>query len=113
MLFVRAFVVPAPVKVLVAEIAGASMFIYLTHYQMISLVKKVTGEHMPWVSLILSIIGGVIGGQFGANAGQKLKGEQLRVLLALIVLAVAIRMLVGLLVTPDDLFSLSPLVGGS
>lgn len=60
-LFVRAFVVPAPVKVLVAEIAGASMFIYLTHYQMISLVKKVSGEHMPWVSLILSIIGGVIG----------------------------------------------------
>jgi len=55
----------------------------------------------------------VIGGQFGANAGQKLKGEQLRVLLALIVLGVAIRMLVGLLVTPDDLFSLSPLVGGS
>ena len=69
---------------------------------------------MPYYILaLLLVIGGVIGGQFGANAGQKLKGEQLRVLLALIVLGVAVRMLVGLLVTPDDLFSLSPLVGGS
>jgi hypothetical protein len=31
-LFVRGFVVPAPVKVLVAEIAGASLFIYLFHF---------------------------------------------------------------------------------
>lgn len=58
-LFVRAFVVPAPVKLLVAEIAGASMFIYLSHYQMISIVRKVFGENMPWVALILSIIAGV------------------------------------------------------
>lgn len=58
-LFVRAFVVPAPAKVLVAEIAGASMFIYLSHYQMISIVKKVFGENKPWVSLISSIIVGV------------------------------------------------------
>lgn len=58
-LFVRAFVVPAPAKVLVAEIAGASMFIYLSHYQMISIVTKVFGENMPWVSLISSIIVGV------------------------------------------------------
>lgn len=35
MLFVRAFVVPSSAKVLVAEIAGASMFIYLSHYQVI------------------------------------------------------------------------------
>jgi uncharacterized protein len=59
------------------------------------------------------VIGGVIGGQFGANAGQKLKGEHLRLMLAVIVLAVALRLLVGLLVTPDDLFSLAPLVGRS
>ncbi len=58
-LFVRSFVVPAPVKILVAEIAGASMFIYLSHYQMISLVKKVFGENIPWLSLVGSIIVGV------------------------------------------------------
>jgi hypothetical protein len=41
-----------------------------------------------------------------------LKGEQLRLLLAIIVLAVAIRLLIGLLVTPGDLYSLAPMVVG-
>ncbi|MBW0172305.1 MAG: AMP-binding protein [Hydrogenophaga sp.] len=57
-LFVRAFVVPAPVKVLVAEIAGASMFIYLSHSQMISIVTKIYGHNKPWLSLISAIIVG-------------------------------------------------------
>jgi peptidoglycan/LPS O-acetylase OafA/YrhL len=60
-LFVRSITVPAPAKVVIAEIAGASMFIYLTHYQMISAVKKVFGHEMPWLALILSIITGIIG----------------------------------------------------
>lgn len=59
-LFIRSFTVPAPVKVIIAEIAGASMFMYLTHYQMISLVDKVFGEHRPWLALILSIIVAII-----------------------------------------------------
>ena len=59
------------------------------------------------------VVGGVIGGQFGANAGQKLKGEQLRLLLALMVLAVAVRLLLGLVVTPDDLYSIVPLLAGA
>jgi hypothetical protein len=52
----------------------------------------------------------VIGGQFGVNAGQKLKGEQLRLMLAVIVLAVAIRLMIGLLVPPADLYSLAPMM---
>ena len=63
------------------------------------------------VLAFLLIIGGVIGGQFGASAGQRLKGEQLRALLAVMVLAVAIRLLLGLMLTPKDLFSLTPLLG--
>jgi hypothetical protein len=38
-----------------------------------------------------------------------LKGEQLRLMLALIVLAVAIRILFDLVLPPDDLYSLTPL----
>ena len=67
-LFIRTLIVPAPVKVLIAEIAGASMFMYLTHYQMISLVDKVFGQHMPWLALILSIITGIIGAHLYAWA---------------------------------------------
>jgi acyl-CoA synthetase (AMP-forming)/AMP-acid ligase II/peptidoglycan/LPS O-acetylase OafA/YrhL len=67
-LFIRTLIVPAPVKVLIAEIAGASMFMYLTHYQMISLVDKIFGQHMPWLALILSIITGIIGAHLYAWA---------------------------------------------
>ena len=53
------------------------------------------------------MIGGVIGAQFGAQAGHKLRGEQLRALLALLVLAVAVRLALGLIVPPDDVFSIT------
>jgi len=51
------------------------------------------------------MVGGVIGAQFGASAGKYLRGDQLRALLALLVLAVAIRFATTLLFTPADLFS--------
>ena len=53
------------------------------------------------------MVGGVIGAQFGAAAGQYLRGEQLRALLALLVLAVAIRFAIGLVVPPADVFTTS------
>ena len=77
----------------------------------VTVLYAVMNQTLDILLALLLVIGGVIGGQFGANAGQKLKGEQLRLMIAVIVLAVAIRLLVGLLVTPDDLFSISPLVG--
>ncbi|MBC8013620.1 MAG: sulfite exporter TauE/SafE family protein, partial [Methyloceanibacter sp.] len=57
--------------------------------------------------------GGVIGGQFGVRAGQKLRGEQLRALLAVMVLAVAIRLLFDLVLTPSELYSIAPLTTGA
>lgn len=59
-LFVRDLVVPAPVKVFVAEIAGASLFIYLFHYQMISLDEKLFAVRHPWAELVVSILVGVL-----------------------------------------------------
>jgi uncharacterized membrane protein YfcA len=49
----------------------------------------------------------VIGVQFGVRAGDRLRGEQLRLLLAILVLAVGARLLIGLVVTPQDIFSVS------
>ena len=45
--------------------------------------------------------------QYGAQAGRKLRGEQLRALLAVLVLAVAIRLLTELVVVPGEVFSIS------
>jgi hypothetical protein len=61
------------------------------------------------VDILLSfclMVGGTIGAQFGASAGQYLRGEQLRFLLAALVLAVAIRFGVSLVVAPTDPFSI-------
>ncbi len=61
---------------------------------------------------LLLLVGGVIGAQFGARAGAKLRGEQLRGLLAVLVLGVATKLLFDLVVTPDDLYSTATRAGG-
>jgi uncharacterized protein len=53
----------------------------------------------------LLILGGVVGAQFGARMGARLRGEELRLLLALLVLAVAVRLLYSLIAPPLDFFS--------
>ena len=61
------------------------------------------------VDLLLSLplmAGSVIGAQFGVGYAERFKAEQLRALLALIVLAVAVRMAFGLVIRPSDLFSI-------
>lgn len=61
------------------------------------------------VDLMLALplmIGGVVGAQYGARIGQRLNAEQLRILLALLVLAVGVRMAVDLTVQPAELYDL-------
>lgn len=52
------------------------------------------------------MIAGVIGSQFGVRAAQRLNPEQLRALLAMIVLMMGIRLAIGLVVDPGELYSL-------
>jgi uncharacterized membrane protein YfcA len=61
------------------------------------------------VDVLLSVplmAGSVVGAQFGVGFSERFKAEQLRALLALIVLAVAVRMALGLVVAPTDVFSI-------
>jgi uncharacterized membrane protein YfcA len=53
------------------------------------------------------ICGGVIGAQLGLRAAARMRGEQLRFWLAVLVLAVGARLLYGLLVSPGDPFSVT------
>jgi uncharacterized membrane protein YfcA len=55
----------------------------------------------------LLIVGGVIGAQFGAIAGDRLKGEELRFLLAALVLLVCLRFAWQLIVQPDEPYSIT------
>jgi uncharacterized membrane protein YfcA len=55
---------------------------------------------------MLLMVGGVIGAQFGAAAGERLKGEQLRFLMAALVLMVCLRFAWQLVATPSDPYSI-------
>jgi uncharacterized membrane protein YfcA len=70
-------------------------------------VLQATMNHT--VDLLLSVplmAGSVVGAQFGVGFSERFKAEQLRALLSLIVIAVAIRMAFGLVIRPSDLYSL-------
>jgi uncharacterized protein len=51
-------------------------------------------------------VGAVAGAEFGASAGQHLRGEQLRFLLAALVLLVCVRIAYDLVVQPADIYSI-------
>jgi uncharacterized protein len=53
----------------------------------------------------LLIVSGVIGAQFGVRISAQMRGEHLRMMLAILVLAVGARLLVGLVLTPADPYS--------
>jgi uncharacterized membrane protein YfcA len=61
---------------------------------------------------VLLLVGGVVGAQFGSRAGARLKGEQMRGLLALMILGVCVKLLIDLMTVPADPFTVTTLAGG-
>lgn len=107
--------VPAMIYLLgmpTAVVVGTSLF------QITFVTAAVTIQHSYYtqtVDLILALlllVGSVVGAQFGTRVGLYLKGEQLRFLLAAMVLAVCIKLGFDLISTPDELFSLTIGNGG-
>jgi len=91
-----------PTKVVV----GTSLFqiIFVTAFT--TLLHATTNFTVDMGLAVLLLIGGVIGAQIGARIGVKLKAEQLRVLLALMVLAVCGKLALDLLIMPSELYEL-------
>jgi len=63
------------------------------------------------VLAIILVIGGVVGAQFGIRAGSRLRAEELRTALALLIIAIAIRLFIELVMTPSELFTLITSLG--
>jgi uncharacterized membrane protein YfcA len=88
-------------------VVGTSLF-QITFVTAATTILHATQNYTVDVTLaLLLMIGGVIGAQFGVVAGLRLKGEQLRFLLAGIVLLVALRLAWSLVAHPGELFSLN------
>jgi len=91
-----------PTKVVV----GTSLFqiIFVTGFT--TLMHATTNYTVDLMLALLLLIGGVIGAQIGARIGVKLKAEQLRILLAVMVLLVCGKLALDLLLQPSELYSL-------
>ena len=78
----------------------------------VTIQQAIRNHTVDLVLVILLFFGSTIGAQIGARVSRRLRGEQLRILLAVIVLGVMIKMLLDLLVTPENLVSLARGGGG-
>jgi uncharacterized membrane protein YfcA len=95
-----------PTKVVV----GTSLFQLLFTTAVVATMQAGINQAVdPFLALAL-ILGSAFGTQWGTRLSVKLPAEQLRLVLALVVVGVATKMLAGILVTPKELFSLSVLV---
>ena len=86
-------------------VIGTSLFQIIFVTANITLLQSVQTQTVDFVLAGLLLFGAVIGAQIGARFGTKLRGEQLRGLLALIVLMVSLKLGFDLVVTPEDVFS--------
>jgi len=98
-------------KVPTNVVVGTSLFQIVFTAAYTTIVHATTNQTVDIVLAFLLMIGGVAGAQYGAKAGQRLRGEQLRALLALLVLAVALRLAYDLFVRPASLYSLTSISG--
>ena len=93
-------------RVPTSTVIGTSMVLTLVTMTFATLLHAVTNHLVDVVLALILMVGGVTGAQFGARAGQKIRGEQLRLLLGLLVLAVGIRFAIELVIRPEDLFTI-------
>ena len=104
--------VPAMIYLLrmpTAVVPGTSLFQIIFVTAAVTVLQAVENNTVDVVLAMVLLIGGVVGAQLGTRWGAKLRGEELRALLALMVLAVAAKLVFDLTVRPDNLFSLGTL----
>ncbi len=101
--------VPAMIYLLgmpTSMVAGTSLFQILFVVSTVTLLQSAANQTVDVILALLLLAGSVVGVQVGTRLGARLPGEQFRVLLAALVLAVCLKLLFDLVTPPDDLFSL-------
>jgi uncharacterized protein len=105
-------VVPALIyffRVPTAVVVGTSLFQILWTMTAATILHAVTNQSVDLVLAFILILGSVIGAQFGTRAGQNLKGEHFRLLLAILIFGVAVRFAIEIVVRPQEPFTITPM----
>lgn len=92
-----------PTKVVI----GTSLFQIIFVAAFTTFMHAVTNNTVDIILAVLLLIGGVVGAQIGTRLGVKLRAEQLRILLAAIVLLVCTKLALDLLIEPSELYSIA------
>ena len=103
--------VPAMIYLLgmpTSVVIGTSLFQVVFVSANVTLLQAVQVGSVDIVLTLLLLAGGVAGAQFGASMGTRLRGEETRALLGLLVLSVALGLLYDLVRTPENLFAIGP-----
>ena len=96
------YILGMPTKVVV----GTSLFQIIFVTGVTTYLHAVKNFSVDIILSFLLLVGGVIGAQFGVRIGLRLKAEQLRILLAILVLAMCLKITLELFVTPVEIFTL-------
>jgi hypothetical protein len=89
---------------------GTDLFQIVITTANVTFQQAITNQTVDLLLAMVLLVGSTIGAQFGARAGRMLRGEQIRILLATIVLLFAVKFVFDLLLQPGNLISLA---GGS
>jgi uncharacterized protein len=100
------------VRVPTVTVVGTSMVLTFLTMTWTTVLHAATNHLVDAVLALILMVGGVIGAQFGAHAGQRIRGERLRLLLGLLVLSVGLRFALQLVLRPEDLYSIRVIGGG-
>ena len=96
------YILGMPTKVVV----GTSLFQIIFVTGVTTYLHAIKNFSVDIILSFLLLVGGVIGAQFGVRIGLKLKAEQLRILLAILVLAMCLKITLELFITPTEIFTL-------
>ncbi len=87
-------------------VVGTSLFQILFTCVNVTIMQAYSNHTVDFVLAVLLLLGSTIGAQVGTKISKRLKGDQIKILLAGLVLLVCVKMLVELLVTPDIMVAL-------
>jgi hypothetical protein len=98
---VMVYILRMPMHVVV----GTSLFQILFNCIEVTFLQAYTNHNVDFILAVLLLLGSTIGAQVGAVFGRKLKGEQLKIILAMIVLLVTVKIVFDLTLTPSLLLT--------
>jgi len=81
-------------------VVGTSLFQILFTCIDVTIMQAYTNHTVDFILALILLLGSTLGAQFGAKISKRLKGDQLKIFLASLVLLVMVKMLFDLLITP-------------